>query len=737
MIIRVTNSAELAAAFASAADGATIMLAPGEYDAVRLRRRDFDDTLTITSEDPANRAVFVDRLWISAASNIAVKGVDFADKNFLEGVRPLLQLQQVTGVSITDARIAATRAGDEHQSVESLVGATKKDGAVAGFANRDGILISESADVEISQVHFTGMRKAVRAADVDGLVIANNHLEEVREDGMHLGYVRNVLISDNLLENFMPLSVEPGSKLNDHSDMIAIINRSEDVPTQNIVIQGNVLRSDNGRSSQGISLANTKTAGATGEFLDVVIRDNVINSVSRNALQITDVSNIVIENNALLQAPRVDGDYNPPRIILKTLADQAGDFRALPNNIVIRNNIIMQNFQRESVSSQIEQSNYEILGIVEIDNVVIRPEREFSWDASDQLFFSAVYPHLVGRTIQSMADLEPATAFAHRFSPGAGPSTLLQALRYGVDGLPPRNPSRPVPVDGDHDPFSPGVQALLAGGDAGDVLRPMGAGAIVLGLGGDDTLHDTSGDDALFGGAGDDRLWAANGNDLLHGGSGSDWFMIRGDRTGANDTVRIADLNFDEGDVLRLTNFATDTFVRPSGSRDVSVRNGGSRVTIDSVEGLLEFGRMENVTVARIADGGDVGYAFTVDLGAAGALTLRILQTTSPAPAPGTGDDGGQSGPVGGGELYIAPWDRDDVTLRQDTLLFLRDNVAPTPSSTTEINAVVRDLLSLRADINLWPGLDDQQRSVYFIDLDRDGVVDRTLNLFMPQDDWQ
>jgi hypothetical protein len=209
--------------------------------------------------------------------------------------------------------------------------------------------------------------------------------------------------------------------------------------------------------------------------------------------------------------------------------------------------------------------------------------------------------------------------------------------------------------------------------------------------------------------------------------------MIRGARSGADDTVRIADLNFDDGDVLRLTNFANGTFVRPEGARDLKVQSGGSRVTIESVEGLLQFGKMRNVAVSQITDGGDAGYAFRIDLGAAGALTLRILQNPAAATAPETDRGSGSSG----GGLYIAPWDRDDVVLREDTIRFLREDVAPTPSSTAERDAIVKDLLSLRGEIDLWPGLDAGGRPIYNIDIDRDGVIDRTLDLLIPQDGWQ
>lgn len=73
----VTTTAELESAFNTAVDGDRIELAAGSYDTpVSLMNRDFATGLTITSADPADRAVLTDALMIQSCSGVIFEGID-------------------------------------------------------------------------------------------------------------------------------------------------------------------------------------------------------------------------------------------------------------------------------------------------------------------------------------------------------------------------------------------------------------------------------------------------------------------------------------------------------------------------------------------------------------------------------------------------------------------------------------------------------------------------------------
>ena len=98
-------------------------------------------------------------------------------------------------------------------------------------------------------------------------------------------------------------------------------------------------------------------------------------------------------------------------------------------------------------------------------------------------------------------------------------------------------------------------------GDRGDNVLSGGAGGddTLRGGRGDDTLEGGDGADRLLGGAGRDELMGGKGEDFLHGGrgrdeltggEGADKFIFTG-RSGAD---TIVDLNFIEGDAVRINN---------------------------------------------------------------------------------------------------------------------------------------------------------------------------------------
>jgi Ca2+-binding RTX toxin-like protein len=117
-------------------------------------------------------------------------------------------------------------------------------------------------------------------------------------------------------------------------------------------------------------------------------------------------------------------------------------------------------------------------------------------------------------------------------------------------------------------------------------------------------LETGGGNDTLRGGRYDDILDGGEGNDSMFGGGGADQFRFFGNNISmGQDTDRIFDLSFAEGDKLVLGNYGSGTFSDTAG---VDGFNGGRDAIITSYEGIVNAANgSANVTAFRQGSGND------------------------------------------------------------------------------------------------------------------------------------
>lgn len=163
-------------------------------------------------------------------------------------------------------------------------------------------------------------------------------------------------------------------------------------------------------------------------------------------------------------------------------------------------------------------------------------------------------------------------------------------------------------------PIDPTGYIVQTGGPGTDRLAGGRTADWLEGAGGDDTLLGRVGDDVLLVGAGRDILRGGRGNDVRLGGSEGDTFDIDiGDARladlGNDDTI--ADLDFSQGDVVRVGGFRTlfnsegTTALTGSANAFVRYETIASLGDLRALLNLMTALEDASATLSRSLDGAD------------------------------------------------------------------------------------------------------------------------------------
>lgn len=112
---------------------------------------------------------------------------------------------------------------------------------------------------------------------------------------------------------------------------------------------------------------------------------------------------------------------------------------------------------------------------------------------------------------------------------------------------------------------------------------------LVEGTSGDDVLEGSNVAAVLSGGEGNDRLWARTSDDVLVGDAGGDAFVFDLRSAAATGTDLILDLDFSEGDVIKVLTTNSGLFSQdPDPDNTMRVSSDGSTIQIRSLADLAE-----------------------------------------------------------------------------------------------------------------------------------------------------
>jgi hypothetical protein len=266
--VTVQDTGQLVAALHGARGGDTILLAPGDYDGVKIENLSFDVPVVIRSADPARPAALKD-LTLAGAGGLRFRGLEFV----VNPSGPLIQFQALRSKDIEFAELYVHGSLDGDPTNDQL-----------------GILIRQSSNVTVRQSEFRQLRTGILHMNSENVVLANNFLHEIRTDGIDGVGSSSVTISNNFFTNFHFAE-------KDHPDAIQFWTRNATASVHDITVTGNVFLRGEGTAAQGIFFHDE-----VGHlpFQNVKIADNLIIGGLYNGINVDGAEGVQISGNKVV-----------------------------------------------------------------------------------------------------------------------------------------------------------------------------------------------------------------------------------------------------------------------------------------------------------------------------------------------------------------------------------------------------------------------------------------------------
>lgn len=275
--------ATLQAALAAAKPGDTLSLAPGVYAGLSLYHQDFGAGITLTSADPANRAV------LTNFNMEAVQGVTFSHLDFKV---------------LTPAFVGFNVYSSQHITFDQV---HMYGPSGAPDENAEGIRFFDSSYVNFTNSEVDQVAHGVSFARSDHLVVTGNNIHDVNSDTLDFSQVSNVTIAHNALHDFYPTN---GA----HPDAMQFMTAGTTSASHDVTISDNLIYRGAGQNTQGIFFGDEV---GTLPFQNVTVTGNLIIGTGSSAIRPTHNSGLVITGNELLTL--VDGD---PTVMVVQFSDQ-------------------------------------------------------------------------------------------------------------------------------------------------------------------------------------------------------------------------------------------------------------------------------------------------------------------------------------------------------------------------------------------------------------------------------
>jgi hypothetical protein len=285
----VSDAAGLSAALRTAHGGDVIRLAPGDYGKLSIKNLTFDTPVTVTSDDPATRAVTTE-LTLSNVHGLVVSNLEVAVVPGEKGVYVLKS---------SDVRIESF---DLHGTLDND---PNGDGT--------GMQVRWSDNVTVTNSEFHELAHGLGHLDSSNLLFSNNEFHDLRIDGIRGGGSSFVTISGNTFRDFY-------RNEGDHPDAIQFWTTNTTASAHDITIANNSFYRGDGGRAQGIFLRDEKTIYP---YENVKISGNAIYGGMPNGITVAHGHNIEITDNIVLG-----------------YSDQASKIRVeLSDGVVIKNNV--------------------------------------------------------------------------------------------------------------------------------------------------------------------------------------------------------------------------------------------------------------------------------------------------------------------------------------------------------------------------------------------------------------
>jgi hypothetical protein len=271
-VITVSSLKQLEARLENARGPITIGLAPGHYEALRLRDLRVPADTIITSQSNEKRAVLAG-LVLDDVTGLTVTNLDIrpGDTGPVRGSRYALLVLNSKAVRIEKV---------------SVVG---KDGP-ADRRYVAGVMLRQSQDVHFLRSYIAGFRHGIAMLEVSDTVIELNELERLQTDAIRGGGVDRLRIAFNVMTDFSPAE-------KDHPDGIQLWSTNQPKPGRDIEIVGNLVARGKGGATQGIFIRDTHRQMP---FEGIRIRGNLILGSRYNGITVAGAKDVLVEDNRVV-----------------------------------------------------------------------------------------------------------------------------------------------------------------------------------------------------------------------------------------------------------------------------------------------------------------------------------------------------------------------------------------------------------------------------------------------------
>ncbi|MFN5822237.1 MAG: right-handed parallel beta-helix repeat-containing protein [Novosphingobium sp.] len=268
-IINVSTAVQLVAAVKAAQPGDEIRVAPGQYTAITLTGIVPAGTVSITSADPANPAVFSEFV-ISSSSNIALSNLKMVvPDNSYKWYH--FQINSSSNITVSNCVF---------------------DGpGLTPVQDTTGLNVRDSTGIKVQGCEFMNLVFGLGVGGSRDISVTNSSFHDIRVDGIRGTNNSQVNYSYNFFTNFR-------SAEGDHADAIQMWTTSTGQPATDITIQGNtIVRGNNGGPIQGIFIRDQI---GTMPFSNVTVKDNIVIGGSYNSISLLGVVSGLVTGNSVV-----------------------------------------------------------------------------------------------------------------------------------------------------------------------------------------------------------------------------------------------------------------------------------------------------------------------------------------------------------------------------------------------------------------------------------------------------
>lgn len=361
----VSNAVELAAAIDGASDGDRIELEAGEYGELLLNSVSFSgEGITIASADPSDMAIF-DKVGLYRSDNIHFDQIE-------------VDFEPVgnTGYNAAFYAFESDDISIKNSTLEGGYRDTASDPEVAERPSGVGIRLRDNENITIENNDISVFHVGINFGYVDGLVVNNNEVYDLRTSPLTGGGTNNAEVIGNHFSSSNPLNLGGSG---DHGDLIHFYPLAGmDGPMENIVIKDNFLEQGEGTQSLLGIYIDDAGGGVSGiGYTNVVIENNVVHNGDGQGIRVENADGLSIMDNTLIQSSGHAGDA--PGIVL-TSGTQ---------NAVIDNNIIAGAISGSSITT----SNATALNVEIGDNFFVQYSNPFGENYVGDMFVNGLTPN--------------------------------------------------------------------------------------------------------------------------------------------------------------------------------------------------------------------------------------------------------------------------------------------------------------------------------------------------------